>query len=76
MQTGEPGTAMKVGDLVKKISGDSDLNKTGIVVEIVHNRRTLGDVHRASSTQESVIVRVLTGAGVKNWYADLLQVID
>ena len=54
---------MKVGDLVIK-EGDLDMGKTGIVIEVQTN--DLGNT----------IVTVSTPEGEKNWYYELVKVVE
>jgi hypothetical protein len=54
---------MEVGDIVKKISGDYDLNKSGVVLSIETNML------------DNTIVEVYVDGEIKNWYVECLEVI-
>ena len=60
---------MEIGNLVKKTSGN-DTGEIGIVVEKVTNNIP------KSQQDPVVILTVLVGTKLKNWYAKLVEVID
>ena len=55
---------MNIGDLIMKSSGNLDLNEMGLVVKIIHN------------PSDETIVTVITPDGFKNWYGELVTLID
>ena len=55
---------MKLGDIVRKTQGDHDLDKVGMIVEIITNK--LGNT----------IVTVQSDAGLRKWYANFIEVIS
>ena len=55
---------MKVGELVKKIAGDSDLQEVGVVLEI------------NTSSLQYTILTVNTKGKIKTWYAPYVKVIN
>ena len=54
---------MTPGDIVKKVTGDYDLGKTAVILEITEN--DLGNT----------TVQVFVDGEIKNWYADYLEVV-
>lgn len=55
---------MKVGDLVKKTLGDSDVGKAGIILEITTN-----DVG-------NTVVTVSCEENIRRWYSEYIEVIN
>jgi len=55
---------MKIGDLVKKTGGAFDAGLTGIILEIETN------------TSGNTILTVSCEKGVRNWYSEVVEVIN
>ena len=55
---------MKIGDLARKTHGDSDVGRTGIIVEIITN-----DVG-------NTVVTVLCGKQMRRWYSEFIEVLS
>jgi hypothetical protein len=55
---------VKLGDIVRKTKGDHDLDRVGMIVEIITNK--LGNT----------IVTVQSEVGLRKWYANLTEVIS